>query len=73
MEWSSIKRKIVFQKWAPALLGELRHQQWGGEATGNDASQGSRATGESSARDPSIAMTGWDFLPSFIAIIDICC
>ena len=61
MEWSSIKQNIAFQKWDP-LLVELKHQQWGGEATGNDASQGSRATGESSARDPSIAMTGWDFL-----------
>ena len=76
MEWSSIKRNIVFKKWDP-LLGELKHQQWGGEATSNDASQGSRATGES--WDLCTAMTGWTvstpdiipvFLPSFMAVIE---
>ena len=56
MEWSSIKQNIVFKKLDP-LLVELKHQQWGGEATSNDASQGSRVSGES--RDPCIAMTGW--------------
>ena len=55
MEWSSIKQNIAFQKWDP-LLVELKHQGWEGEATSNDVSQGSRATGE--WRDPCIAMTG---------------
>ena len=56
MEWSSIKQNIVFKKWDPVLV-ELRHPRWGGEVTSNDASQGSRPTGE--CRDPCIAMTGW--------------
>ena len=72
MEWSSIKQNIVFKKWDPVLV-ELRHPRWGGEVTSNDASQGSRPTGE--CRDPCIAMTGWtsDYFEIFSYKTDICC